>query len=112
MTAQAQPKAKSAEPWRQRLVRSLLYGRNVDRAAKARARVGFTMVAFAGVYAVIAAREPIVAALAGAGGLALLRWARAERPYSSALIAVLSPGITISTPSGRCSVPVTSVVRM
>ena len=31
---------------------------------------------------------------------------------SSPLIVVLSPGITISTPSGRCSVPVTSVVRM
>src|SRR6202042_2535580 len=39
-------------------------------------------------YAAIAAREPIVAALAGAAGLALLRWARAERPYSPALIAV------------------------
>src|SRR5262245_31662663 len=31
---------------------------------------------------------------------------------SSPLIVVLSPGITISTPSGKCSVPVTSVVRM
>jgi cyclic beta-1,2-glucan synthetase len=39
-------------------------------------------------YAAIAAREPIVAALAGAAGLAFLRWARAERPYSPALIAV------------------------
>ena len=33
-------------------------------------------------------REPIVAALAGAAALALLRWARAERPYSAALIAI------------------------
>src|SRR5206468_8042367 len=40
-------------------------------------------------------------------------------PFSSAtgainspLIVVLSPGITISTPSGRFSVPVTSVVRI
>src|ERR1700733_6226884 len=32
--------------------------------------------------------QPILAAVAGAGGLALLRWARAERPYSSALIAI------------------------
>ncbi len=32
--------------------------------------------------------QPIVAAIAGAGGLALLRWARAERPYSAALIAI------------------------
>src|SRR5204863_6674309 len=31
---------------------------------------------------------------------------------SSPVIAVLSPGITISTPSGSFSVPVTSVVRM
>jgi len=31
---------------------------------------------------------------------------------SSAETVVLSPGITISMPSGRCSVPVTSVVRM
>jgi cell division protein FtsI (penicillin-binding protein 3) len=41
---------------RQRLIRSLLYGRNVDRAAKARARVGFAMLAFAAIYAVIGGR--------------------------------------------------------
>ena len=41
MTEQALTVVKPAEPWRQRLIRSLLYGRNVDRAAKARARVGF-----------------------------------------------------------------------
>ena len=58
MTSQAlaMVKPKPKEPWRQRLVRSLLYGRNVDRAAKARARVGFAMLAFAVVYAVIAGR--------------------------------------------------------
>src|ERR1700761_3582020 len=44
------------EPWRQRLIRSLLYGRNVDRAAKARARVGFAILAFAAIYAVIGGR--------------------------------------------------------
>src|ERR1700749_3500822 len=49
-------KAKPVEPWRQRLIRSLLYGRNVDRAAKARARVGFAMLAFAGIYAIIGGR--------------------------------------------------------
>src|SRR6187399_2753129 len=32
--------------------------------------------------------------------------------WSVATIEVLSPGITISTPSGSCSDPVTSVVRM
>lgn len=47
---------KPVEPWRQRLIRSLLYGRNVDRAAKARARVGLAMIAFAGIYGVIAVR--------------------------------------------------------
>jgi cell division protein FtsI (penicillin-binding protein 3) len=45
-----------AESWRQRFVRSLLYGRNVDRNAKARARVGLAILAFAAVYVVIGAR--------------------------------------------------------
>ncbi len=40
-----------------------------------------------GFYAAIWALQPIVAALAGAVGLGLIRWARAERPYSAALIA-------------------------
>lgn len=44
------------EPWRQRMIRTLLYGRNVDRAAKARARVGLAIIAFAAVYAIIAGR--------------------------------------------------------
>ncbi len=41
-----------------------------------------------GFYAAVGALQPILAVLAGAAGLALLRWARAERPYSAALIAV------------------------
>jgi cell division protein FtsI (penicillin-binding protein 3) len=52
---------RPAEPWRQRLIRSLLYGRNVDRAVKARVRVGFAMVAFAAIYAVIGGRLIIFA---------------------------------------------------
>src|SRR5262249_57652399 len=44
------------EPWRRRLVASLLYGRNVDRAAKARARIVLATLIFALGYAVIAAR--------------------------------------------------------
>ena len=47
---------KSTEPWRRRFVRGLLYGRNVDRAAKARARVGLAILAFTAVYAIIAGR--------------------------------------------------------
>lgn len=47
---------RPAEPWRQRLIRTLLYGKNVDRSAKARARVGLAIIAFAAVYAIIAGR--------------------------------------------------------
>jgi cell division protein FtsI (penicillin-binding protein 3) len=67
MSEAAQVPAK-LEPWRQRLIRTLLYGRNVDRAAKARARVGFTILAFAAVYAVIAGRLVMFAIGADAHG--------------------------------------------
>ena len=43
-------------PWRRRLIRKLLYGSDVDRGAKARARIGLAILAFAAVYAVIATR--------------------------------------------------------
>lgn len=43
-------------PTRRRLVHRLLYGRNVDRSAKARARIALAIAAFATVYAVIALR--------------------------------------------------------
>ncbi len=56
MTIQARAIVRPLEPWRQRLIRSLLYGRNVDRAAKARARVGLAILAFAAIYAVIGGR--------------------------------------------------------
>jgi cell division protein FtsI (penicillin-binding protein 3) len=48
--------AAPAEPWRRRALRALLYGSKVDRNAKARARVGLAILAFAVVYAVIAVR--------------------------------------------------------
>jgi cell division protein FtsI (penicillin-binding protein 3) len=47
---------KPAEPWRRRLIRTLLYGDNVNRQAKAKARVGLAILAFAAVYTVIAVR--------------------------------------------------------
>ena len=57
MTGRARTNTKRpAEPWRQRLIRSLLYGRNVDRAEKARARVGLAILLFAAIYAVLAGR--------------------------------------------------------
>ena len=71
MTEAAQPKTKpepKPEPWLQRLIRSLLYGRNVDRAAKARARVGLAILAFAAIYAVIGGRLVMFAIGADAHG--------------------------------------------
>ena len=51
-TASLQP----GEFWRRRLMRALLYGNKADRGAKARARVGLAILAFAVVYSIIAAR--------------------------------------------------------
>jgi cell division protein FtsI (penicillin-binding protein 3) len=48
--------ATPAQPWRRWLIGKLLYGSNVDRAAKARARIGLAIVAFAAIYCVIATR--------------------------------------------------------
>jgi cell division protein FtsI (penicillin-binding protein 3) len=45
-----------AEPWLRRFKRVMLYGRNVDRNAKARARVGLAIVGFVAVYTIIALR--------------------------------------------------------
>ena len=56
MTGAAPGTMQPTLPWRQRVVRTMLYGSNVDRGAKARARVGLAVLAFAAVYAVIAAR--------------------------------------------------------
>src|SRR4029078_4587485 len=76
---------RPAEPWRQRLIRSLLYGRNVDRAAKARARVGFAVRAFVLVYAVLAGRLVMFAVGADSHG--------ARRTASQDAIATARPDI-------------------
>jgi cell division protein FtsI (penicillin-binding protein 3) len=55
--------AAATEHWRRRLWRNLLYGTNVDRGAKARARVGLAIMAFATVYAVIAGKLVIFAVI-------------------------------------------------
>ena len=55
-------KTTPAEPWRRRVLRTLLYGKNVDRDAKARARVGLAILAFAVVYGIIAVRLGMYAA--------------------------------------------------
>ena len=51
-----QPARAKAEPWRRRFTQSLLYGRNVDRDKKAKARLGLAILAFSLVYLIIAAR--------------------------------------------------------
>jgi cell division protein FtsI (penicillin-binding protein 3) len=53
--------ARMVEPWRRRFTRRILYGRNVDRNAKAKARVGLAIAAFAVVYAIIAVRLVVFA---------------------------------------------------
>ncbi|MGY3356740.1 hypothetical protein ACVWZK_003403 [Bradyrhizobium sp. GM0.4] len=81
----AKPAEKPAEPWRQRLIRSLLYGRNVDRAAKARARVGLAMLAFGAVYALIGGRLVMFAIGADAHG--------ARRAAAQEVVATARPDI-------------------
>ncbi len=68
MTDQAFNVERPAEPWRQRLIRTLLYGRNVDRAAKARARVGLAILAFSAVFAIIAGRLVMYAVVGDSHG--------------------------------------------
>src|SRR5262245_7472514 len=55
--------APARAPRRLRFVASLLYGRNVDRAAKTRARIGLAVLIFALGYAVIATRLVMFAAV-------------------------------------------------
>jgi len=74
--------AKRSESWHQRLIRSLLYGRNVDRAAKARARVGFAILAFAAIYSVIGGR--LVMFAIGADGHSSARRAAAQDAIATA----------------------------
>jgi cell division protein FtsI (penicillin-binding protein 3) len=57
MTAMMEPAAQAAAlGWRRRLLQQLLYGRNVDRGAKSRARVGLAILAFSIGYAIIGGR--------------------------------------------------------
>ena len=58
----ASPETGPPERRRRNLVRELLYGRSIDRAAKTRARIGLTILVFALGYLVIAARLVMFAA--------------------------------------------------
>jgi cell division protein FtsI (penicillin-binding protein 3) len=63
--ATAQREARQQQqPWRRWFIRKLLYGKDSDRGAKAKARIGLAILAFAAVYAIIAARLVMFAAVA------------------------------------------------
>ncbi|WP_022719856.1 penicillin-binding protein 2 [Rhodopseudomonas sp. B29] len=66
MTEPSLPIAGHHVSWQRRLIRSLIYGRDVDRDAKARARVGLAMLAFAMVYGVIAFKLVMIGAFGDA----------------------------------------------
>lgn len=78
------PAAPTSEPWRRRLVRNLLYGKSVDRAVKARARIGLAIVAFGVCYAVIAGRLVMYAATDNT---------TVRRSYSADAVATARPDI-------------------
>ena len=48
-------------PWHRRVVQALLYGRDVDRDRKARARLGLAILGFAIIYGIIASKLVIFA---------------------------------------------------
>ncbi|MCP9630660.1 penicillin-binding protein 2 [Rhodopseudomonas palustris] len=50
------------------MIRSMIYGKDVDRDAKARARVGLAMIAFAAVYGIIAFKLSMIAVLGDSHG--------------------------------------------
>jgi cell division protein FtsI (penicillin-binding protein 3) len=78
-------RAVSSEPWRRRIVRTLLYGKNVDRAAKARARIGLAILVFMLGYSVIAAKLVIFAATPDGHGV--------RRPMVQDAVATARPDI-------------------
>ena len=68
MSAMAR-RSKTPESRWQRALRSLLYGRDVDRNIKAKARLGLAIVAFAGIFSIIAVRLVMFATVSeGHGG--------------------------------------------
>jgi cell division protein FtsI (penicillin-binding protein 3) len=61
-------RTKAPENRLQRVLRLLLYGDNVDRTVKAKARIGLAIVAFAAIYSVIALRLVMFAAVSDGHG--------------------------------------------
>lgn len=50
-------------PWHRRVIQHLLYDRSIDRTRKARARIGLAALVFASIYAIIAGRLVLYAAV-------------------------------------------------
>ncbi|HEV7982640.1 MAG TPA: penicillin-binding protein 2, partial [Xanthobacteraceae bacterium] len=63
MATDEPPVALPVAPWHRRMFQSLLYGRDVDRARKTKARLGLALIGFSAVYAVIALRLVLYAAV-------------------------------------------------
>ena len=63
MTTAPPSNPPAALPWRRRAIRTLLYGRNVDHAVKAKARIALVIGGFALIYAIVAARLVMLALL-------------------------------------------------
>ncbi len=78
-------KPKSAETRWQRALRSLLYGHDVNRNVKAKARLGLAIVAFAAIYGVIALRLVMFATVSDSHG--------ARRGVSQDAVATARPDI-------------------
>jgi cell division protein FtsI (penicillin-binding protein 3) len=72
------------EPWRRRFLRGLLYGKQVDRTAKAKARIGLAVVVFGICYAIIATRLVLYAATDNT---------TVRRSYSADAVATARPDI-------------------
>jgi cell division protein FtsI (penicillin-binding protein 3) len=70
----------------QRWLRSFLYGRDIDRSVKTRARLGLAIVAFAGIYGVIALRLVMFATVSDGHG--------ARRSVGQDAVATARPDIT------------------
>src|SRR5262245_54531480 len=84
MTVTSETSQRAAGSWRNRVIRKLLFGANVDHNAKARARVGLAIIGFALVYTAIAGKLVM---------FAMMPESKGERRASQDAIATARPDI-------------------